>query len=130
MSNLVERARALLDRPGAWVEGEAGVYGLRLGPDRRARVNLVLDEAGLAALIASPGLRVRRGGGWASSRSRVLPDGPPAGRPGLIEGDRTVMDEGGRPRLKRANLGESPIAWLARRCDQSGRPWLTPVEVA
>ena len=31
---------------------------------------------------------------------------------------------------RRANLSQSPIAWLARRVDADGAPWLTRAEVA
>ena len=40
------------------------------------------------------------------------------------------MAADGRMTSHRANLGESPIAWLARRTDAAGRPWLSPAEVA
>jgi hypothetical protein len=140
MRDVIDRARALLCRPGAWVEGDDGPdgptapYRLRLGRDRRARVNLMLDEAAFAGLIAEPGLRVRRGGGWISRNAKpVAADteaGRHPGRPGLVEGGRDIMDADGQIITRRANLGESPIAWLARRRDPSGRPWLSPAEVA
>ena len=41
-----------------------------------------------------------------------------------------VAEPDGRLTPRSANLGESPIAWLARRKDPSGRPWLTSAEVA
>lgn len=133
MRPIVERARTLLRRPGAWIEGDASgpPYHLRIGADRRARVTLVLDEASLTALIADPGLRKRAGGGWVARPS--APDQTPAqepGRPGHVEGSRDIIGEDGQLITRRANLGESPIAWLARRRDASGRPWLSPVEVA
>ena len=40
------------------------------------------------------------------------------------------MEPDGRLTLRRANLGESPIAWLMRRKDAEGRPWLSAVEAA
>lgn len=40
------------------------------------------------------------------------------------------MEPDGRTSVRRANLGESPLAWLARRKDARGRPWLDPAEVA
>ena len=119
---MLERARSLLDRPGAWLDQSGGAYPLRLGGDRRGRVVLTLDEAAFRALIERPGLRRRDGGGW-------LPR-PTPGRPGLIEGERPVMEPNGRLTTRRANLGESPVAWLARRKDASGRPWLSAAEVA
>lgn len=131
MSRQVERARGLLQRPGAWLDQAEGAYPLRLGGDRRSRVVLTLDEAAFRAVIERPGLRVREGGGWLPRPANdTAPPGPPPGRPGVIEGERAVMEPDGRLTTRRANLGESPILWLARRKDQSGRPWLTPAEVA
>ncbi|WP_313105578.1 DUF6456 domain-containing protein [Brevundimonas sp.] len=130
---MLERARSLLDRPGAWLDQSDGAYPLRLGGDRRGRVVLTLDEAAFRALIERPGLRRRDGGGWlprpTPATNTSLSPSPP-GCPGLIEGERAVMEADGRLTTRRANLGESPVAWLARRKDASGRPWLTPAEVA
>lgn len=124
-----ERARALLSRPGAWLEARADGYLLRLGADRRARVVTTLDEATFTALIARPGLRPREGGGW---RLRPETEAEPdrAGRPGVLEGERTIMAADGRPTLHPANLGESPLVWLARRRDADGRPFLTAAQLA
>lgn len=131
MSRQLERARSLLQRPGAWLDQGEGAYPLRLGGDRRGRVVLTLDEAAFRAVIERPGLRRRDGGGWLPRAANdAAPPCPPSGRPGVIEGERAVMEADGRVTTRRANLGESPVAWLARRKDQSGRPWLTPAEVA
>lgn len=131
MSRQLERARSLLQRPGAWLDQANGAYPLRLGGDRRSRVVLTLDEAAFRAVIERPGLRLREGGGWLPRPANDhAPAVPPPGRPGVIEGERAVMEADGRLTPRRANLGESPILWLARRKDQSGRPWLTPAEVA
>lgn len=125
------RARRLLARRGGWIESLPGGYGLRSGGDRRARIVLVIDEAGFRRLIETPGLRRRPGGGWVA---RATPsnraDIPEPGRPGWIEGSRTVMTPDGRPVQRRANLGQSAIAWLARHRDTDGQPWLTPAQVA
>ena len=130
---MLERARSLLDRPGAWLDQSDGAYPLRLGGDRRGRVVLTLNEAAFRALVERPGLRRRDGGGWlprpTPATNTSLSPSPP-GCPGLIEGERAVMEADGRLTTRRANLGESPVAWLARRKDASGRPWLTPAEVA
>ncbi|WP_288760196.1 DUF6456 domain-containing protein [uncultured Brevundimonas sp.] len=131
MSRAVERARRLLARPGAWLGVEGAGYGLRLGPDRRARVNLSLTEAEFRALVDRPGLRARPEGGWTArpaGQADAAP--PPPGRPGVIVGMRAVIQADGRLVPLPANLGESPVAWLARRKDAAGRPWLTPAEAA
>lgn len=134
MSRMLERARSLLERPGAWLDQSGAAYSLRLGGDRRGRVVLTLDETAFRALIDRPGLRRRDGGGWlpraAPPGTASLSPAPPPGRPGLIEGERPFMEPDGCLTRRRANLGESPVAWLARRKDASGRPWLTPAEVA
>lgn len=131
MSRQLERARSLLQRPGAWLDQAGGAYPLRLGGDRRSRVVLTLDEAAFRAVIERPGLTLRQGGGWLPRAANDhAPPAPPPGRPGVIEGERAVMEGDGRLTMRRANLGESPILWLARRKDQSGRPWLSSAEVA
>ena len=129
MSAPADRARALMARPGAWLEAADGGYALRLGPDRRSRMVLIVDEVAFAALVADPGQAVRPGGGW---RRRLQPSAAPdlAALPGRIEGQRTVMDAEGRATIRRANLGESPIAWLARRRDAQGRPFLSAIQAA
>lgn len=129
MSAAVERARRMLLRTGAWIDQQDGRYPLRVGGDRRSRVSLTLDEADFLALVADPGLRARAGGGW-TVRQTASADGPAHGSPGQVPGQRTVMDDDGHVITRSANLGETPIAWLARRRDASGRPWLTPAEIA
>lgn len=121
---LAERAMRLLSRPGAVVEAQGVGYGVRLGASRRRSVMLVLDEAAFQALAREATLKVRPQGGW-SMTARPEPDAPPPGRPGVIEAD-VETSEG----KVRRNLGESPIAWLARRRDGQGQPWLTAVEAA
>jgi len=132
MSRAVERARILLARPGAWLGAEGDAYALRLGPDRRGRVSVTLQEAEFRALIERPGLSARPQGGWIvrAAASRMQTQDPAPGRPGVIDGERDLVGADGRMVRHAANLGESPIAWLARRKDVSGRPWLTPAEVA
>lgn len=126
------RARRLLARPAGWVEARPdGGYAVRVGPDRRSRTLLVLDEAGFRALVDEPGLTPRPGGGWTALRSGVpAPAAPPPGRPGQVEGVREVMEADGRLRRRRANLTGSAIAWLSGRCDAAGRPWITRAERA
>lgn len=126
----LERARRLLALPDGWLEAAAGGYALRTGRDRRARVMLKLDEAEFRALAEAPGLKARGGGGWTApapfTHSTAL---PAAGRPGVTEGVRTVMEADGAV-LRRANLTASPVAWLAGRADADGRPWLSRAEIA
>lgn len=129
MSASVERARRMLTRPGAWIDLQDGRYPLRVGGDRRSRVSLTLDESDFLALVADPGLRARTGGGWMARQASTV-DSPAHGSPGQVLGQRALMDDDGRVITRSANLGESPIAWLARRRDASGRPWLTPAEIA
>ncbi len=132
MSEASERALRALGRPGAWLDaaGEGG-YVVRTSADRRRRVSLCLDEADFAALTRDPGLRARPEGGWRLARA-ASPGSPPPppGRPSLIEGKRLVTEPDGRSVVKTVNLGESPVAWLARRRDSRGRAWLTLIEVA
>ena len=127
---MTERARRLLERPGAWLDETSSGYPLRLGGDRRGRVVLTLDEPTFRAVIEQPGLRKRSGGGWHPRHPHSERNAPVAGKPGYIEGYRPVIESDGTVHMKSANLGESPIAWLARRKDHSGRPWLSPTEVA
>jgi len=131
VSGQAARARGLLAR-GGWLDVAAadGTYALRVGGDRRARATMILTEATFRVLIESPGLKARTGGGWVERPAPTAPATLPPGAPGHIEGERTIMEPDGRLSLRRANLGESPIAWLARRKDTDGRPWLTPVEIA
>lgn len=133
MSRVVERARNLMTRPGAWLAQDGqGAYALRLSADRRSRVSLTLNEDEFRALIDRPGLRARPGGGWRTRQAgeAAATASAPPGRPGVILGERDLIQPDGRVARRTANLGESPIAWLARRKDVSGRPWLTPAEAA
>lgn len=131
MSGTAARALRILARPGAWLDatGEGG-YAVRLSADRRRRSALLLDEAAFAALTRDPGLRIRPEGGWRLARSPAATATPQAGRPSIIEGRRLVTGPDGRRETRTVNLGESPIAWLARRRDGRGEAWLTLAEIA
>jgi len=127
----VVRARRLLARRGGWIEAVPDGYGVRPGGDRRSRIAVVLDEAGFRRLVDTPGLRTRPGGGWVAHNAPPdRPAAPEPGCPGMIEGIRNVMQSDGGPVQRRANLGQSAVAWLAQRRDADGRPWLGTVEVA
>ena len=127
---LAERAALLLGRPGAWLSAEGGTYRVRVDADRRRRSPLALDEAAFVRLARVPGLAVRAEGGWRLAREARRAGEDRAGRPGVIPGERAVVDADGRTNMRAANLGESPLTWLARRRDGRGRPWLSPVEAA
>ena len=125
------RLRRLLARPGGWIEATAdGRYAVRGGRDRRSRVLMSVDEAGFRRLVGEPGLKARPGGGWVARASGEPEAASGAGRPGVVEGVRAVMDDDGRMRSRRANLAPSPIAWLAGRRDAAGRPWIGRAERA
>ncbi|MBJ7446533.1 MAG: hypothetical protein JHC81_03275 [Brevundimonas sp.] len=129
MSDLA-KARRLLARNGAWIDGVGHGYVLRVGANRRTRVLLTLNEATFRDLIDQPGLRVRPGGGWLPRPAPVTDATSPPGRPGMIEGVALVAERDGRFTPRRANLGQSAIGWLARHKDEAGRPWLSPAQVA
>lgn len=125
------QARRLLARRGGWIETAPGGYALRVGRDRRTRVLLAVDERVFRELAEEPGLKTRPGGGWvARAGATRTVTAPEAGRPGVIEGVRALAEGDGRITTRRANLGQSAIAWLARRKDANGRAWLAPAEIA
>jgi hypothetical protein len=128
----LDRVVRALARPGAWLDaGEAGTYLVRLTADRRRRPLQSIDDAAFADLTREPGLRTRSEGGWRLARSPAATTATPEpGRPSLIEGRRRIVDPDGRRVTRTANLGESPIAWLARRRDAKGEAWLTLAEIA
>ncbi|RZJ95897.1 MAG: hypothetical protein EON88_09050 [Brevundimonas sp.] len=126
----LERARRLLALPEGWLGTTPGGYAVRTGPDRRARVMLTLDEADFRALTAHPGLKTRPGGGWTARAAVTARTGPQAGRPGVTDGLRVVMEADGRAVERQANLTTSAVAWLAGRADADGARWLSRAEVA
>jgi hypothetical protein len=73
-----------------------------------------VDEAAFRELARDGALAVRREGGWRLVKP-LPPPPPPPGRPGVIEGERVVLEGSDQHVVLRANLGESPLAWLARR---------------
>lgn len=125
------QARCLLARRGGWLEATGSNYCLRVGRDRRSRILLTLDEAGFRQLVEDPGLKARPGGGWVARPSIGRDtDRSPAGRPGMIEGVRSIVARDGQITAHRANLAHSAVAWLAGRRDGEGRPLLSPAQVA
>ena len=137
MSAAIERLRRMLARPGAWIDrvgasadAASSFYAIRLGGDRRTRVSATLDEAAFRALVQQPGLVVRKAGGWSARPVPGTDSAPPPGRPGMEAGERLMMAGDGTMVCHAANLGESPVAWLARRRDAEGRPYLSPAEAA
>ena len=130
VERLAERALALLSRPGAWLDtaGEGG--RVRLAGDRRRRAALEVPAAVVARLARAPGLTPRGQGGCRIARTPAPAAAPPPGRPGMIEGERAFAVGPGRTAMRRVNLGESPIVWLASRPGPDGRPFLSPAHVA
>lgn len=128
--HLASRAARLLARPGAVIEAAGLGYAVRFGPNRRNRAMLVLDEPAFQALARDATLRPRAQGGWTLVAPPPAPKPPPPGRPGVIDGETVIQEPGLGPIAFKSNLGESPLAWLARRRDGRGRPWLTPIEAA
>ena len=121
---VLERARVLLGRPGAWLEPAPGGYALRTTPDRRRRPALTVDEAALRELVQAPGLAPRPGGGWTPRTAPAVRPSPEPGRPGVLLAERTATDADGPAAPRAVNLGESPLGWLLRRGA------LTPVQAA
>ena len=117
---LAVRAERLLRRPGSLIEVKGLGYVVRFGP-RRATM-LTVDEAAFRVLARDGALALRREGGWRLVKP-LAPATPPPGRPGVIEGERVVIEGSDQHVVLRANLGESPLAWLARRGG------LEPVEI-
>jgi len=125
------RAVVLLCRTGASLQAAGpGAYAVRLGADRRRRPALRIDEAVFARLTRESGLTPLPGGGWRLTHRPSEASTAEPGRPSVIAGQREVVEPDGRRATRSANLGESPIAWLARRQDAGGRRWLTLAEIA
>ena len=117
---LAARAERLLRRPGALIEVKGLGYVVRFGPRRGAM--LTVDEAAFRLLARDGALAPRREGGWRLVKP-LAPPSPPPGRPGVIEGERVIIEGSSEHVVLKANLGESPLAWLARRGG------LEPVEI-
>ncbi|PVM80901.1 DUF6456 domain-containing protein [Caulobacter radicis] len=106
--HLADRAARLLARAGSVIEARGLAYAVRFARGRRPM--LVIDEAAFRKLFDR--LVPRGDGGW---RLSPRAPSPPPGRPGFVEGEKTVVEPGGRATTHRANLGEAPLDWLLRR---------------
>lgn len=106
--HLADRAARLLARAGSVIEAKGLAYAVRFARGRRPM--LVIDEAAFRKLVSR--LIPRGEGGW-----RLSPQSPapPPGRPGFVEGEKTIVEPDGRTVTRRANLGEAPLDWLLRR---------------
>lgn len=124
-----------MSRPGARLIEEMGRYAVRTSADRRRRPVCTLGQDGFAALARAGALKPIGEGVWTlTTAAPDLTDStdsfPSPGRPGFLEGERLVVEADGTVAARRANLGESPLAWLGRRKDGAGQPWLGPAELA
>lgn len=82
------------------------------------------------ACVARRALVVQSARAWRARSGPAENPTPEPGRPGLMQGRRQVMTPDGRWLPLGANLTQSPIAWLARRRDLDGQPWLNPLQAA
>jgi hypothetical protein len=124
---LAVRVRGLLAQPEAFVEADgAGGYVVRPSADRRRRAVLRFSEGVFRRLAQEGVLAVRAEGGWGLARTgeSAGAGADRAGRPGIVLGEASVAESDGAVRRVRANLGESPVAWLLRR------EWLSRREAA
>ncbi|MFT4251570.1 MAG: DUF6456 domain-containing protein [Caulobacter sp.] len=106
--HLADRAARLLARAGSVIEAKGLAYAVRFARGRRPM--LTIDEAAFRKLVHR--LIPRAEGGW--RLVRVEPP-PPPGRPGVVEGEKTVVEKNGAAVTHRANFGEAPLDWLFRR---------------
>lgn len=124
------RLRRALFRPGARVVEQAGRYVVRTGADGRRRAACTVDLEAFTALAREGALAPAGEGAWRLARTAAPEDDACGARPGLWLGEREIVDADGTMVKRRANLGESPLDWLARRRTADGRPLLTPAEHA
>lgn len=115
----------LLGRAGVWLDETHEGFVVRTSPDRRRRAVAVAGAAAVRGLMEADRLTTLPRGGW---RLRTGQDD--GGRPGMAPSTREVVEGDGRRTARRVNAGESPLAWLARRRDARGQPWLTPAQAA
>lgn len=129
-----ERALKALARPAARLTQEApDRYAVRASADRRRRPILSLGADAFAALCREGALSPAGEAAWKLARaapSVSAGTAGAAGRPGVLPGMRSVIGPDGEMEDRAANLGESPLDWLARRKDAAGRPLLTRTEHA
>lgn len=132
-----QRAQALkaLTRPGARLtEDGPGRYAVRTSADRRRRPTCTIAPDAFARLAREGALTPAGEGAWTLSRAAAAAAARPcpdlAARPGVLPGVREVMQPDGTLAPRAANLGESPLDWLARRRGADGAPLLSPQERA
>lgn len=127
------QALTALARPHArLLEEGAGRYAVRTSADRRRRPPCVIGADAFAALCRDGALSPAGQGAWVLARGAPAPrrEQARAGRPGVLPGVRAVMQPDGSLQDRAANLGESPLDWLARRKDAQGNPLLSRREHA
>ncbi len=129
----VRRARRTLGRPGSRLVEEGRGYAVRTSGDRRRRPACTVGRDAFMTLAREGVLKPVGEGLWvlAGTASRAgHDDAERAGRPGMTFGERDVAEPDGSVVRRRANLTESPLAWLARRGGVGGTPFLSAVEAA
>ncbi len=105
--HLADRAARLLARAGSVIEARGLAYAVRFARGRKPM--LTIDEAAFRKLMHQ--LVPRPEGGWRLGRA---PQPMPPGRPGVVEGEKVVV-ENGEAMTHRANLGADPLDWLFSR---------------
>jgi len=110
--------------PTLRVTGEAGLRRARIEPDRLA----AWIAAGLVRLAGDPPARIVL---TTLGRARLRRGDPRAPVDGFrLQHGEIVLETGAEAAPIVVDRAESPLAWLARRRDRSGRAYLSPARVA